>query len=63
MNTLLNSKKDGVKSLSISALIRGEARENKMKELGVNPIQFRDLDDTETIQKAASEHDGLSKRL
>ena len=33
---------------------------DKIKELGVNPIEIRDLDDVETIQKAAREHDGKS---
>lgn len=58
LTTLLNSKKDALKGSSISALVRGEAQVQKVKELGVNLVQIKDLDDTEVIQKAASEHDG-----
>jgi hypothetical protein len=43
--------------LAISALVRGDDKAKALLEQGVNPIQFRDLDDSEALTKAASEHD------
>jgi hypothetical protein len=60
LNTLLNSNKPLIKSLKISVLVRGEAEAKRLEsELGVTPIFFKDFDDLEVLQKAASEHDGL----
>jgi hypothetical protein len=57
LTTLLDSKYQVVKGLELSVLIRGEDRAKVFKEHGVNPIQFRDLDDSEALTKAASQHD------
>jgi uroporphyrinogen-III synthase len=57
LNTLLNSKHQSIKALEISALVRGEDKAKVLKEHGVNAILFRDLDDSEALTKAASEHD------
>jgi hypothetical protein len=57
LTTLLNSNHQPIKDLEISALVRGEDRAKVLKEYGVNPIQFRDLDDSEALTKAASEND------
>jgi hypothetical protein len=57
LTTLLNSKYQSVKDLEISALVRGEDKAKILEEHGINPIQFRDLDDSEALTKAASQHD------
>jgi hypothetical protein len=57
LTALLNSKHPSVKDLAISALVRGDDKAKVLLEQGVNPIQFRDLDDSEALTKAASEHD------
>jgi hypothetical protein len=57
LTTLLNSKYQSIKDLEISALVRGEDKAKILVEHGVNPIQFRDLDDSEALAKAASQHD------
>lgn len=58
MTLLLNSDLPLIKSLKISALVRTQAQADKLSQIGVTPILIKDLDDTETITKAASENDG-----
>jgi hypothetical protein len=57
LTTLLNSNHKSIKNLQISALVRGEDKAKVLKEHAVNPILFRDLDDSEAITRAASDHD------
>lgn len=71
LTTLLSSKHQSIKDLEISALVRDKEKANILKErtkilkeyekilkeAGVNPIQFRDLDDSAALIKAASQHD------
>lgn len=60
LTSILNSKHQSIKDLEISVLVRGEDKAKALKALGVNPILFRDLDDSEALTKAASEHDSKS---
>ena len=57
MKTLLDSKYQSIKDLEISALVRGEDKAKILEKRGVNPIQFRDLGDSEALTEAASQHD------
>ncbi|KAH7117581.1 NAD dependent epimerase/dehydratase family protein [Dendryphion nanum] len=45
------------KDYVISALVRRADQAKALESKGVNPILFKDLDDSETITRAASEHD------
>jgi uroporphyrinogen-III synthase len=58
---LKNSKHESIRNLEISALVRGEDKAKVLREHGVTPILFRDLDDAEVITRAASEHDSKSE--
>ncbi|KAL2068512.1 hypothetical protein VTL71DRAFT_14849 [Oculimacula yallundae] len=42
---------------TISVLIRGEEKVQTLKDLGVTPILFQSLDESEFLRKTASEHD------
>lgn len=57
LSTLLASSNERVKKLQISALVRRQDQADKLSQLGVAPILFKDLDDFEAIRRAASEHD------
>jgi hypothetical protein len=46
-------------TLSISALVRKPYQASILKDAGVTPVLFRDLDDYEAIVGAAKEADGL----
>jgi len=53
---LLDSNDFGSK-YTISALVRGEDKATVLESKGVTPILFEDLDQSDVLQKAASEHD------
>ena len=57
LTTLLTSEDAGIKSASISALVRKQEQADKLQQNGVQPILFSGLDDTELLTKVASEHD------
>lgn len=57
LTTLLDSKYESIQNLDISVLVRGEEKGKILAEQGVKPIYFKDLDDSEALIKAASEHD------
>lgn len=43
----------------ISALVRKPYHASILKDQGINPIIFKDLDDLETIREAAKDHDSM----
>jgi hypothetical protein len=53
----LASKDPFVKDLKISVLVRNPEQICLLEQKGLNVILFSGLDDTDTIKKAASEHD------
>ena len=57
LNTLLKSNHNSLQNLEISVLVRGEEKEKVLAGLGVKPIYFNSLDDSDIITKAASEND------
>jgi hypothetical protein len=46
-------------TISISALVRKPSQASILKDTGVTPLLFKDLDDYETILGAAKDADGL----
>jgi len=54
---LLESKFD-LSKYPISVLVRGEDKAQVLLDKGVTPILFNSLDESDVLQKAASEHDG-----
>ncbi|TVY27824.1 Uncharacterized protein LHYA1_G003089 [Lachnellula hyalina] len=56
LTQLLESKHDFSK-YPISVLVRGEDRAKILQGQGFNPILFHNLDETDILQKVASEHD------
>ncbi|KAF8157248.1 hypothetical protein B0H34DRAFT_493076 [Crassisporium funariophilum] len=57
LTTILKSNKDSLQNLEISVLVRGEQRARSLSESGVRPILFENLDQSDVLQQAASEHD------
>ena len=58
LSTLLKSKNPVLEELEISVLVRSEAQAALLRSKGVSPIIFQGFDDLDTIQHAASRHDG-----
>lgn len=56
LSQILSTGNDNVK---ISALVRSEKYAEKLRELGVEPILFRVLEDVEVIEKTARHHDSM----
>ncbi|KAH7408891.1 hypothetical protein BKA64DRAFT_383831 [Cadophora sp. MPI-SDFR-AT-0126] len=57
LSLLLKPESGIVPAHSISVLIRGEEKAQTFKDLGVTPILFKSLDESELLRKVASEHD------
>ena len=57
LSQLLGSDDEAIENSQLSVLVRGAARAKAFSEVGVNPILFNSLDETEVLEKAASEHD------
>ncbi|PVH67617.1 NAD(P)-binding protein [Cadophora sp. DSE1049] len=57
LSLLLKPSSGIAPSHSISVLIRGEEKVPTFKDLGVTPILFQSLDESELLRKVASEHD------
>ncbi|OLN86540.1 hypothetical protein CCHL11_08503 [Colletotrichum chlorophyti] len=57
LTRLLDSSVPEIKDLSITALVRKQDQADLLKEKGVNTVLFQDLNDSEFLQKVASEHD------
>ena len=57
---MLKSKHNSIQDLEISVLVRGEEKGKILAELGVKPIYFNSLDDSDIITQAASDHDSES---
>lgn len=60
LSELLQPETNILPKHSISVLIRGEEKVDVFKNLGVTPILFNSLDETDLLRTIASEHD--SKR-
>ncbi|EXJ72304.1 uncharacterized protein A1O5_04808 [Cladophialophora psammophila CBS 110553] len=54
---LLASKSSAVQAATISCMVRGEEKAEALKKLGVTPLLFNSLDETEILAEAASNHD------
>ena len=57
LTQLLRSSDQAIKSSQISVLIRGAEKAKAFSDAGVNPILFNSLDESEVLEKVASEHD------
>lgn len=57
LNHLQTSTDPPIKALTLSALVRSNSQAENLAITGVNPILFKDLDDTKTLVEAASQHD------
>lgn len=58
LSTLLETKNEQIQESAISVLVRQEDQARILAVKGLNTILFRDLDDVETLNRVASEHDG-----
>ena len=56
---LLTSKEKALADCTISALVRKEEQAKVLRVEGVEPILFKDLDDSEALTRAAADHDGV----
>jgi hypothetical protein len=50
-----------VPEYTLSALVRKPYQASILKDAGVNPLIFKDLDDFDVIREAAKDHDGMSR--
>ncbi len=57
LSQILASSRPAIKDLSISVLVRRQAEADVLAAKGVRPILFKDLDESDVLRKAASEHD------
>ncbi len=57
LHQLLGSDDEAIENSQLSVLVRGAARAKAFFKVGVNPILFNSLDETEVLEKTASEHD------
>lgn len=58
MTALLSTGENTLKECAFSVLVRREDQAKFFESKGIKSIIFRDLDDSETLQRAVSEHDG-----
>ena len=56
---LLKSDHKSIKDSQISVLIRGEEKAKALNDVGVTAIPFSNLDESDLLEKVASEHDGM----
>lgn len=54
----MGSKDINILDCKISALVRGEEKARILKEKGIRPVLFDDLDATEQLEDIASDYDG-----
>ncbi|CAF3489855.1 hypothetical protein FGSG_02815 [Fusarium graminearum PH-1] len=57
LNTILTSSRPSLKDIHITVLVRRQDQADTLSSLGVTPILFKDLDDTELLTATASTHD------
>ena len=57
---LLQSNDEAIKNSQLSVLVRGAEKAKAFSDANINPILFNSLDETEILEKAASEHDSES---
>lgn len=58
LSTLLNSQHPALKSIRLSALVRGQDKARVLTERGLSVELFDDLDQTELLEGIASNYDG-----
>ena len=54
------SKHPAIQNASLAVLVRGKDKASVMEAKGLETVLFENFDDSETIVKAASEHDSMS---
>ncbi|RGP76944.1 nad dependent epimerase dehydratase family [Fusarium longipes] len=57
LNTILTSSHPSLKNIHITALVRRQDQADILSSLGVTPVLFKSLDDTELLTEEASNHD------
>ncbi|KAG8671910.1 hypothetical protein FPOAC2_05270 [Fusarium poae] len=57
LSTILTSSHPSLKNIHITVLVRRQDQADILSSLGVTPILFKSLDDTELLTEAASTHD------
>jgi nucleoside-diphosphate-sugar epimerase len=57
LNTILTSSHPSLKNIHITILVRRQDQADILSDLGVTPILFKSLDDTEVLTETASTHD------
>jgi hypothetical protein len=58
LSTLLRDKDSTFKDIQFYALVRKQEHADAVKKLGVEPVLFNGLEDTEQIRKISADYDG-----